>query len=314
MSNKINKEIVIFGIIVIAIIIYLIYKNGNSIKEAFEDNDVENNKKDVKTSYEIQKENCDRLNGELIPLGSDNYLCRTTPSSVVTETNLNSSSILSNDLSNKFPAPTDLFIENITDTGVEFSFNSPIIISQKNVISYNLIVAEYNNPDGFSPSDNYTIHSFTPESIKESCSDNVGQDTINCRKMISLKMKDNNNKTIFYRLGLMALYPDGSSNINTHNNISIFRLGVSVTKHLAILQNAMKEKEESPLELNNLTDKEGEEGSYTADGQFEMIKRQLGGYPDNLFIEEHTGPKSLDELVKRQLALGILNINVHTNK
>jgi hypothetical protein len=45
-----------------------------------------------------------------------------------------------------------------------------------------------------------------------------------------------------------------------------------------------------------------------------MIKRQLGGYPDNLFIEEHTGPKSLDELVKRQLASGIMNINVHTNK
>ena len=66
--------------------------------------------------------------------------------------------------------------------------------------------------------------------------------------------------------------------------------------------------------LNDLSEKEGDEGSYTADGRFEMIRRQLGGYPDNLFIEEHTGPKSLDELVKRHLALGIMNINVHTNK
>ena len=314
MGSKINtNETIVLGIIVVAII-YLIYRNGTSIKEAFENNNAENNGKDTKTQYEAQKENCDRINGELIPLGNDNYLCRTTPSSVVPGTDLNERSILSNDSSNKFPAPTDLFIENITDSSVEFSFNSPIIISEKNVVSYNLVVAEYNNPDGFSPSNNYTIHSFTPESINERCSDNVGEDTVNCRKTISLKMKDNNNKTVFYRLGLMAIYSDGSSNITTHHNISIFRLGVSVTKHLAILQNAMKEKEKPILELDDFEEKEGDEGSYTADGRFEMIKRQLGGYPDNLFIEEHTGPKSLDELVKRHLALGIMNINVHTNK
>ena len=107
----------------------MIYRNGNSIKEAFENNNAENNGKDTKSQYEEQKENCDRINGELIQLGNDNYLCRTTTSSVVPGTDLNERSILSNDSSNKFPAPTDLFIENITDSSVEFSFNSPIIIS-----------------------------------------------------------------------------------------------------------------------------------------------------------------------------------------
>ena len=44
----------------------------------------------------------------------------------------------------------------------------------------------------------------------------------------------------------------------------------------------------------------------------DFIKANLGGYPDNLFLQERTGDKSLNELMKRQLSLGILNVNVHT--
>lgn len=51
----------------------------------------------------------------------------------------------------------------------------------------------------------------------------------------------------------------------------------------------------------------------SADGKIDFIKANLGGYPDNLFLEERTGDRSLNELIKRQLSLGILNVNVHTS-
>ena len=49
----------------------------------------------------------------------------------------------------------------------------------------------------------------------------------------------------------------------------------------------------------------------TADGQYELIKSQLGNYPDNLLLDEQTiNQKSLSDLVDKNMSNGILNINV----
>ena len=49
----------------------------------------------------------------------------------------------------------------------------------------------------------------------------------------------------------------------------------------------------------------------TADGQYELIKSQLGNYPDNLLLDEQTiTQKSLSDLVDKNMSHGILNINV----
>ena len=49
----------------------------------------------------------------------------------------------------------------------------------------------------------------------------------------------------------------------------------------------------------------------TADGKYELIKSQLGNYPDNLLLDEQTINKtSLSDLVDKNMSNGILNINV----
>jgi hypothetical protein len=49
---------------------------------------------------------------------------------------------------------------------------------------------------------------------------------------------------------------------------------------------------------------------YNVDGSFGDVKDKLG-YPEHLLLPIKQGPNSLAELVKNQLELGIMNINVH---
>ena len=49
----------------------------------------------------------------------------------------------------------------------------------------------------------------------------------------------------------------------------------------------------------------------TADGNYELIKSQLGNYPDNLLLDDlQISKTSLNDLVDKTMADGIININV----
>ena len=49
----------------------------------------------------------------------------------------------------------------------------------------------------------------------------------------------------------------------------------------------------------------------TADGNYELIKAQLGNYPDNLLLDSQTvNDTSLNDLLDKTMAQGIINLNV----
>jgi hypothetical protein len=49
----------------------------------------------------------------------------------------------------------------------------------------------------------------------------------------------------------------------------------------------------------------------TADGQYELIKAQLGNYPSDLLLDTSVqNPVLLSDLVDKSMALGMLNIDV----
>ena len=51
----------------------------------------------------------------------------------------------------------------------------------------------------------------------------------------------------------------------------------------------------------------------TADGQYELIKSQLGNYPDNLLLDSQTvNNGTLADLVDKSMAQAIINVNVST--
>jgi hypothetical protein len=49
----------------------------------------------------------------------------------------------------------------------------------------------------------------------------------------------------------------------------------------------------------------------TADGQYELIKSQLGNYPDNLLIDSQTTTDgTLSDIVDKSMVQALLNVNV----
>ena len=123
----------------------------------------------------------------------------------------------------------------------------------------------------------------------------------------NLDIKDSSGNLYYYKLGVSAIYSTGNSVYVTPYNISnsnkMFTLNTSVD-----VQNQQGTNTVNPVSANTYSDTIS-----TADGQYELIKAQLGNYPDNLLLEtQTTTDTTLSDLVDKSMAQAILNINIET--
>jgi hypothetical protein len=75
-----------------------------------------------------------------------------------------------------------------------------------------------------------------------------------------------------------------------------------ITKEVLAKCQGMLDRDEAVYDINQI---------YEADGQFKEVKDKLK-FPEHLLLPIKKGPTSLEELVKHQLEMGIINLNVHT--
>ena len=47
------------------------------------------------------------------------------------------------------------------------------------------------------------------------------------------------------------------------------------------------------------------------DSSYDKLSNSLGEFPDQLYLSNQTSPSTLDDLIKKQLALGIIDVNIH---
>ena len=132
----------------------------------------------------------------------------------------------------------------------------------------------------------------------------------------NVDIKDDNGNLFYYKIGISSVYDNGNSafvmpyNINTINNL--FSLNNSIEQQNNIVDEFNKFKQSQ--QASQLLD--GNNNTYsntmlTADGQYEIIKSQLGNYPSNLLMDPTSEQQnSLSDIVDKSLALGILNVNV----
>ena len=120
---------------------------------------------------------------------------------------------------------------------------------------------------------------------------------------------------IFFKVGIAAVYKNITSNVAGQTNYqSIFSLGSSFNyeENQALLELGKECATQTPVILNE--DKEVTTSlPYTeenTDSKYEQIKDQLlGGYPNNLILNEQTGADSLDYLIKKDLNKSVFNLN-----
>ena len=104
------------------------------------------------------------------------------------------------------------------------------------------------------------------------------------------------------------MYKYGDSPYVTPGNISntdkMFTLATSLNNQNKIISNQPQITVSANAYNNTIS---------TADGQYELIKSQLGNYPDNLFLDSQTiNSNSLSDLVDKSMAQALLNVNVST--
>lgn len=149
------------------------------------------------------------------------------------------------------------------------------------------------------------------------------------RNKIKLDKFDENNKLNYYKFGIITVLKYEGE---TSNTLSMTQTEIKNVENIYIAQKDYKfplksmnvETVDKDWEDYSNMKKEEREGKVvdestgevisTANGEYEMIKKNLGGYPDNLLLQLNTNYKTLNELIKGQLSQGILDINVHTEE
>lgn len=125
---------------------------------------------------------------------------------------------------------------------------------------------------------------------------------------------DANNKLYYYKIGISAVYDTGNSkfvipyNINTVNQLFSINTSIEQQNNMLTEFNEFKKTQQTLQQ-----DKEYLYGNTlsTADGQYELIKSQLGNYPSHLIMDpESEKQNSLSDIVDKSMAQGIINIDV----
>ena len=137
----------------------------------------------------------------------------------------------------------------------------------------------------------------------------------------NIDSNDTSGNIYYYKIGIAAIYNNGfgdaiskyvtPSNIN--NSDKLFSLTSSVDNQNQQYK-SFQQFQQSQIGTNAVSANTYSDTISTADGQYELIKAQLGNYPENLLIDEQTINKNtLSELVDKSMSQALLNINVLTS-
>ena len=134
----------------------------------------------------------------------------------------------------------------------------------------------------------------------------------------NVDISDKQGNLYYYKIGVSAIYEHYNTPFIMPYNISssdkMFTINLSIEQQKSQYDDFIK-YQESIHNTKKATINKYDTTISTADGRYELIKSQLGNYPDNLLLDEQTiNNKELVDLVDKNMANGILNLNVVINE
>jgi len=130
----------------------------------------------------------------------------------------------------------------------------------------------------------------------------------------NLDIRDDSGNLYYYKLGVSAVYSE------TYNSPFVMPQNISSPDNKFTLDSSAEQQSQlftNFLEYKNAKANQPSANIYdttiaTADGQYELIKSQLGNYPDNLTLEyDDISSGTLSDLIDKSMAQGILNVKVN---
>jgi len=132
-------------------------------------------------------------------------------------------------------------------------------------------------------------------------------------KYSNLDIRDTSGNLYYYKLGVCSVYTDLNSEYVTPYNVNsidkLFTLETSTEQQSQQYANFLQ-YQQAQKQANSGSTLYSDTMS-TADGQYELIKSQLGNYPDNLLLNSQTiKTGTLTDIVDKSMAQGIINVNI----
>ena len=230
---------------------------------------------------------------------------------------------------NNYAMPSDVRIK-IENSEILINFNINNIFEKKAPTGFMIILAQYDhnkknmNNNKFYVSNEYELSSSVSIDLQNYQTNICSLDNGNpiCEyKFKNLQIRDDKNKLYYYKIGVSALYKTNQDtlssdfilpyNVNTDDKLFTIEATTEVQtkKYNDFLeyQQGLNQSSKNTNIYNSVIS--------TPDGRYELIKTQLGNYPDHLIIDNQTISKSsLSDLVDKTMAEGIVNINVKMNE
>ncbi len=226
-------------------------------------------------------------------------------------------------VTSKYPNPTNVRV-NVTPTSCTLNFNVDISQNKPTPEKFIVVLAQYDKnkkylgSNKFYLSDEYALgnrQAINPELQQNLCSIINGIPTCSYT-FNNLNATDVNGDAYLYKIGVSAIYKDGNSDFTLPSNIinNYFILDTNIDEQTQEYQDFLKYKSAS-TNVANKQDISSSNVMSTADGQYEMIKNQLGNYPDNLEISnEEIRTNTLSDLVDKSMSLGKIIVKVNPKK
>ena len=229
------------------------------------------------------------------------------------------------DIDDKLPRPENVRI-TIEGNSITVKFTISNIMGVKTPSKFILVLAQY-DPNKKNTGNNKFYLSNEYELNSSVNIDTTTYETNICTlfdgepkcsyKFSNLNISDENGNLFYYKLGISAVYDYTNTSFvmpyNVNTNDKLFTLNSSTEEQNQQYTDFLKYQEnlnkENPKTIKNSA------MISTADGKYELIKSQLGNYPDNLLLDEQNINKtSLNDLLDKNMCNGILYINVKMNE
>jgi len=248
------------------------------------------------------------------------------PTPTPTATSTPSSASASNS-GTSFPPPLNPRI-NITGSSITLNFTVSPIAGNPVPIQFMVVLVQYDST--LAPTGNNKFYISNESVINPDISAGTGavstsSTTYNnslcqlvngspaCQYIFNnLDIVDTSGNPYYYKIGISAVYSQGNSPFvlpyNVVNSNGIFSLATSLDSQNNQFGDFIKYKQMQ----TQMTSPNYASTAATPDGQYEIIKSQLGGYPSNLIMNPTSAKQNLlGDLVDKSMAQALLNVNVN---
>ena len=272
----------------------------------------------------------------MTPLEREGFYTATTASATIAATTSTNTDLTNTSATSRkdksFPPPQDPRI-NITGSTITLNFTVSPVAGTPTPLQFMVILVQYDStltPTGnnkFYISNESVINPNLPNTPNTPSANSISSIPTNnslCQLVSgspacsyafkNLDMIDTGGNPYYYKIGISAVYTNGNSRFvlpyNVVNSNGIFSLTTSLDAQNNQFNDYIKYKQmQTQMQTANYSST-----TATPDGQYELIKAQLGGYPSNLIMDPISAKQNiLSDLVDKSMAQALLNVSVNVN-